>query len=35
VPESIVTAAAAGRRFAWLDPAEKIGVRLWYVRVVR
>jgi 4-amino-4-deoxy-L-arabinose transferase-like glycosyltransferase len=35
VPESIVTAGAAGPRFAWLDPAEKIGVRLWYVRVVR
>jgi hypothetical protein len=35
VPESIVTAAAAGPRFAWLDPAEKIGVRLWYVRVVQ
>jgi hypothetical protein len=35
VPESIVTAAAAGPRFAWLHPAEKIGVRLWYVRVVR
>ena len=35
VPESVVTAGAAGQRFAWLDPAEKIGVRLWYVRVVR
>jgi 4-amino-4-deoxy-L-arabinose transferase-like glycosyltransferase len=35
VPESIVTAGAAGPQFAWLDPAEKIGVRLWYVRVVR
>jgi len=35
VPESVVTAGAAGPRFAWLDPAEKIGVRLWYVRVVR
>ena len=35
VPESIVTAGAAGPRFAWLDPAEKIGLRLWYVRVVQ
>jgi hypothetical protein len=35
VPESIVTAGAAGPRFAWLDPAEKIGLRVWYVRVVQ
>ena len=35
VPESIVTAGAAGPRFAWLDPAEKIGLRLWHVRVVQ
>jgi hypothetical protein len=35
VPESIVTAGAAGPRFAWLDPAQKIGVRLWHVRVVK
>ncbi len=35
VPESIVTAGAAGPRFAWLDPAEKIGLRVWQVRVVR
>jgi hypothetical protein len=35
VPESMVAAGAAGPQFAWLDPAEKIGVRLWYVRVVR
>jgi 4-amino-4-deoxy-L-arabinose transferase-like glycosyltransferase len=35
VPESLVTAAAAGPRFAWLDPAEKIGLRVWHVRVVR
>jgi hypothetical protein len=35
VPESMVAAGAAGPQFAWLDPAEKIGVRLWYVRVVQ
>ena len=35
VPESIVTAGAAGPRFAWLDPTEKIGLRVWYVRVVQ
>ena len=35
VPESIVTAGAAGPRFAWLDPTEKIGLRLWHVRVVQ
>ncbi len=35
VPETIVAAGAAGPRFAWLDPVQKIGVRLWYVRVVK
>jgi hypothetical protein len=34
VPESIVTASSAGPRFAWLDPALRIGVRLWHVRVL-
>jgi hypothetical protein len=35
VPESTVTAGAAGPRFAWLDPEERIGLRVWYVRVVQ
>jgi hypothetical protein len=34
VPASTTSAASAGPRFAWLDPAEQIGVRLWYVRVI-
>jgi hypothetical protein len=34
IPETLVTAASAGPRFAWLDPGERIGVRLWYVRVL-
>jgi len=34
VPGSTTTAGAAGPRFAWLDPSERIGVRLWYVRVI-
>jgi hypothetical protein len=34
VPDTVVTAASAGPRFAWLDPAERIGLRLWYVRVL-
>lgn len=34
VPDTVVTAASAGPRFEWLDPAERIGVRLWYVRVL-
>jgi 4-amino-4-deoxy-L-arabinose transferase-like glycosyltransferase len=34
VPGSTTTAGSAGPRFAWLDPAEQIGVRLWYVRVI-
>jgi hypothetical protein len=34
IPESLVTAAAAGPRFAWMDPEASIGVRLWYVRVL-
>ena len=34
VPASVMPAASAGPRFAWLDPAERIGVRLWYVRVL-
>jgi hypothetical protein len=34
VPSALVTAGSAGPRFAWLDPADRIGVRLWYVRVL-
>ncbi len=34
LPETIVTAGSAGPRFDWLDPAERIGVRLWYLRVL-
>lgn len=34
VPATLTPARAAGRRFAWLDPADRIGVRLWYVRVL-
>ncbi|MGH9370484.1 MAG: ArnT family glycosyltransferase [Vicinamibacterales bacterium] len=33
VPETLVPAASAGPRFAWLPPADQIGIRLWYVRV--
>ena len=35
VPASVMPAASAGPRFAWLDPAERIGVRLWYVGCCR
>jgi hypothetical protein len=34
VPSSVVPAGTAGPRFSWLDPAERIGVRMWYVRVL-
>jgi hypothetical protein len=34
VPTSVMPAASAGPRFAWLNPAERIGIRLWYVRVL-
>jgi hypothetical protein len=34
VPSSLTPAAAAGQRFAWLDPGARLGVRLWYVRVL-
>jgi hypothetical protein len=35
VPETTVTAGSAGARFAWLDPRDTIGVRMWYVRVLK
>ena len=34
LPETLVTAGSAGPRFAWLAPEERIGVRLWYVRIL-
>lgn len=34
IPSTLVTAGAAGPRFAWLDAGGRIGVRLWYVRVL-
>jgi hypothetical protein len=34
LPETIVTAESAGPRFDWLNPADRIGVRLWYLRVL-
>lgn len=34
IPASTVPAGSAGPWFAWLDPADRIGVRLWYVRVL-
>jgi hypothetical protein len=34
VPETLVAAGSAGPRFSWIDPDERIGVRLWYVRVI-
>jgi hypothetical protein len=34
LPDATVTAESAGPRFAWLDPADRIGVRLWYLRVL-
>ena len=34
VPDSLVPASAAGPRFAWVEPGTRLGVRLWYVRVL-
>lgn len=34
IPASTVPAGSAGSQFGWLDPADPIGVRLWYVRVL-
>jgi len=34
IPSSLTPAAAAGPRFAWLNPTDRLGVRLWYVRVL-
>lgn len=34
IPDQLVPASTAGPRFAWINPAERLGVRLWYVRVL-
>jgi 4-amino-4-deoxy-L-arabinose transferase-like glycosyltransferase len=34
VPEPMVAAGSAGPRFAWIDPATRVGVRFWYLRVL-
>ena len=34
VPSSVVPAGSAGPGFSWLDPADRIGVRRWHVRVL-
>ena len=34
IPESLTPARDAGPRFGWLDPDARIGIRLWYVRVL-
>ncbi len=34
VPHTLVDAGSAGPRFAWLDHRERLGIRLWYVRVL-
>jgi 4-amino-4-deoxy-L-arabinose transferase-like glycosyltransferase len=34
LPDTVVSAASAGPRFDWLDPAARLGIRLWYVRVL-
>jgi len=34
VPETMVEAGSGGARYAWLDPARKVGVRFWYLRVL-
>ena len=34
VPETLVTSTAAGPRFEWLGAQQRLGVRLWYLRVL-
>jgi hypothetical protein len=34
IPDATVTAAAAGPRYGWLNPDERIGLRVWYLRVL-
>ena len=34
IPDVMVPRAAAGPRFAWVQSGDRLGVRLWYVRVL-
>jgi hypothetical protein len=34
IPDVLVPATSAGTRYGWLDPTERLGVRLWHLRVV-
>lgn len=34
VPDTLVPAASAGSRYGFRDPVDRLGVRLWYVRVL-
>lgn len=34
VPDALVAQEVAGPRFAWMRPGERLGLRLWYVRVL-
>jgi hypothetical protein len=34
IPDELVPASTAGPRFGWVEPGERLGVRLWYVRVL-
>jgi 4-amino-4-deoxy-L-arabinose transferase-like glycosyltransferase len=34
VPDTLVSAGSAGARYASRDPGDRLGVRLWYVRVL-
>ena len=34
IPDTLVPAAEAGSRFAWLPPGDRLGLRLWYLRVL-
>jgi 4-amino-4-deoxy-L-arabinose transferase-like glycosyltransferase len=34
IPDAMVAAGSAGPRFAWMDPSERIGLRVWYIRVL-
>lgn len=34
VPDVAVPAASVGPRWGWIDPAQQVGIRLWYVRLL-
>ena len=34
IPTSLTPSLSAGPRYAWLGPSERLGLRMWYVRVV-